>query len=50
MLFEVSGADKQAILARVLDGEDLPASRTRSLGDTVWLVDTAALPESPHDT
>ena len=27
MLFEVSGADKRAILTRVLDGEDLPAGR-----------------------
>lgn len=50
MLFEVGGSDKRAILARVLDGEDLPASRAKSLGDTVWLVDAAALPESSHDT
>ncbi len=27
MLFEVAGAEKRAILTRVLDGEDLPASR-----------------------
>lgn len=45
MLFEVSGAGKRAILTRVLAGEPLPANRTRSNGETVWLVDTAALPE-----
>jgi 6-phosphogluconolactonase len=45
MLFEVSGADKRAILSRVLAGEDLPASRAHSLGETLWLVDRAALPE-----
>lgn len=44
MLFEVSGSDKHAILTQILDGEDLPAARARSLGDTVWLVDAAALP------
>ncbi len=46
MLFELSGADKRAILTRVLAGENLPANRARSSGDTVWLVDTAALPEN----
>jgi 6-phosphogluconolactonase len=46
MLFEVSGADKRAILSRVLAGEDLPAARAHSLTDTVWLVDRAALPEN----
>ena len=30
MLFEVSGADKRAILTRVLAGEDLPAGRAHS--------------------
>lgn len=44
MLFEVSGSDKHAVLTQILDGEDLPAARARSLGDTVWLVDAAALP------
>jgi 6-phosphogluconolactonase len=43
MLFEVSGPDKHAILTRVLAGEDLPATRAQSLGETVWLVDKAAL-------
>src|SRR6266481_8993861 len=45
MLFEVAGAEKRAILTRVLDGENLPANRARSTGETIWLVDTAALPE-----
>jgi 6-phosphogluconolactonase len=43
MLFEVSGAGKRAILTRVLAGEPLPANRARSAGETVWLVDKAAL-------
>jgi 6-phosphogluconolactonase len=46
MLFEVAGADKRAILTRVLEGENLPAGRARALGETVWLVDKAALPEN----
>lgn len=50
MLFEVGGSDKRAILAEVLNSEDLPASRAKSLGDTVWLVDVAAMPGSSHDT
>jgi 6-phosphogluconolactonase len=47
MLFEVTGSEKRAILTRVLAGENLPANRAHSLtGDTVWLVDRAALPEN----
>jgi 6-phosphogluconolactonase len=46
ILFEVAGAQKRAILTRVLDGENLPASRARSTGETIWLVDQAALPEN----
>jgi 6-phosphogluconolactonase len=46
MLFEVSGADKRAIMARVLTGEDLPANRASAIGETNWLVDQAALPEN----
>ncbi|HEY2210234.1 MAG TPA: 6-phosphogluconolactonase [Bradyrhizobium sp.] len=46
MLFEVSGVDKRAILTRVLGGENLPANRAHSMGETIWLVDTAALPET----
>jgi 6-phosphogluconolactonase len=46
MLFEVAGAEKRAILTQVLTSESLPASRARSTGKTVWLVDKAALPEN----
>jgi 6-phosphogluconolactonase/glucosamine-6-phosphate isomerase/deaminase len=46
MLFEVAGAEKRAILTRVLGGENLPANRAHSTGETIWLVDTAALPEN----
>jgi 6-phosphogluconolactonase len=45
MLFEVAGPDKRAILRRVLAGEDLPANRAQSIGETVLLVDEGALPE-----
>lgn len=45
MLFLMSGEDKRAILGRVLTGEDLPANRARSNGETIWLCDRAALPE-----
>jgi 6-phosphogluconolactonase len=46
MLFEAAGPEKRAILARVFGGDNLPANRARSSGETVWLVDQAALPES----
>ena len=46
MMFEASGAGKRAILTRIFDGEDLPATRARSQGETVWLLDKAALPEN----
>jgi 6-phosphogluconolactonase/glucosamine-6-phosphate isomerase/deaminase len=46
MLFEVAGADKRAILRRVLESENLPAGRARSTGETIWLVDQLALPEN----
>jgi 6-phosphogluconolactonase len=46
MLFEVSGVDKRPILTRVLQSEDLPAGRACSSGETIWLVDAAALPEN----
>jgi 6-phosphogluconolactonase len=45
MLFLVTGADKRAILQRVLYGEDLPAHRAYSNGALVWLVDRAAAAE-----
>ena len=44
MLFLVNGRDKREILSRVLAGEDLPASRARSHGEMVWLIDAAAAP------
>jgi 6-phosphogluconolactonase len=43
MLFEAAGQEKRAILKRLLAGENLPANRARSIGDTVLLVDQAAL-------
>lgn len=49
MLFEVSGPEKRAILARVLRAENLPANRAHATDETVWLVDMAALPENFHE-
>lgn len=46
MLFEIAGAEKRAILTRVLGDENLPANQARSIGETVWLIDKAALPEN----
>jgi 6-phosphogluconolactonase len=46
MLFEVDGAGKRDILARVLAGADLPAARAYAVGDLVWLIDRAAAPEA----
>ena len=43
MLFEVAGREKRAILARLSEDESLPANRARSNGETVMLVDRAAL-------
>jgi len=45
MLFEVAGADKRAILTRVFAGENVPANRAHAIGETIWLIDTSALPE-----
>jgi len=47
MLFEVAGKEKRAILDRLATDETLPANRARSLGETVWLVDKAALGGEP---
>jgi 6-phosphogluconolactonase len=49
MLFEASGAGKRAILTRVFAGEDLPANRAHSEGETIWLLDQAALPENVRE-
>jgi 6-phosphogluconolactonase len=46
MLFEVAGSEKRAILTRVVGAEKLPANRAQSIGETIWLVDRAALPEN----
>ena len=46
LLFEVAGPDKRAILTRVLAGENLPANRAQSIGETVLLADKGALPEN----
>ena len=46
MLFEASGHGKRAILTRLFAAENLPANRARSTGETVFLVDQAALPEN----
>jgi len=45
MLFEIAGSGKRAIVTQVLAAENLPAARARSIGETVWLIDQAALPE-----
>jgi 6-phosphogluconolactonase len=45
MLFLMAGPAKRAILTRLLADENLPANCARSGGETVWLVDRAALPE-----
>jgi 6-phosphogluconolactonase len=42
MLFELAGAEKRAILARLSGDQTLPANRARSIGETVLLVDQAA--------
>jgi 6-phosphogluconolactonase len=46
MLFEVAGSGKRAILTRLFAGENLPANRAHSTGETVFVVDHAALPEN----
>jgi 6-phosphogluconolactonase len=46
MLFEVAGVEKRAIVTRLFAGENLPANRARSTGETVWLVDREAIPEN----
>ena len=43
MLFEVSGGGKRAILTRLFANENLPANRARSAGETILLVDRAAV-------
>ena len=45
MLFEVAGREKRAILDKLSKDESLPANRARSIGETVLLVDRAAVGE-----
>jgi 6-phosphogluconolactonase len=45
MLFEVAGKEKRAILDKLSKDESLPANRARSIGETVLLVDRAAVGE-----
>lgn len=49
MLFLVSGQDKRGIVAQALADEELPASRARSSGKTLWLMDQAAAPDCADD-
>jgi 6-phosphogluconolactonase len=50
MLFEVTDSGKRAILARVLEGDNLPAARAHATDETVWLVEKAAVPESFNES
>jgi 6-phosphogluconolactonase len=43
MLFELAGAAKHEILTKLSQDESLPANRARSIGETVLLVDHAAV-------
>jgi 6-phosphogluconolactonase len=45
MLFEIAGHEKHAILDKLSKDESLPANQARSLGETVLLVDRAAVGE-----
>jgi len=47
MLFGIAGKEKHAILTRLLAGENLPANRARSMGETVFLMDEAAFGGEP---
>jgi 6-phosphogluconolactonase len=43
MLFEIAGSGKHAILAKLSEDKTLPANRARSIGETILLVDQAAV-------
>ncbi|MCB1411847.1 MAG: 6-phosphogluconolactonase, partial [Xanthobacteraceae bacterium] len=47
MLFLVGGAEKRDIVARAWRDETLPAARAQARGDTIWLIEATAMPESP---
>ncbi len=46
MLFLASGTEKQAVLTRIAEGENLPAKRAAIAGNALWLIDQAAAPPS----
>ena len=48
MLFLVPDGDKRDVLARVLNGADLPAAHVHADGDLVWLLTRASAPEQRH--
>jgi 6-phosphogluconolactonase len=48
MLFLVHGERKRGILSRVMSDDTLPAARAKAEGETIWLVDRAAHPDSAH--
>jgi 6-phosphogluconolactonase len=51
MIFLCAGAEKKAILERVFSGEDLPAARAfASAGETIWMLDRAAVPPNVRST
>ncbi len=51
VLFLVAGESKRAIVGRVFDGDDLPATRAHAArGETVWLLDRAAAPPNLKET
>jgi 6-phosphogluconolactonase len=45
VVFLAAGAAKQAIVARLAAGEDLPAGRVRATGTLHWMLDRAAAGE-----
>lgn len=45
MLFLVQGRGKREVVARIMQGADLPAARAHAQGDLVWLIDRDATPE-----
>jgi gluconokinase/6-phosphogluconolactonase len=51
MIFLCAGAEKKAILERIFSGEDLPAARAfASAGETIWMLDRAAVPPNARFT
>jgi 6-phosphogluconolactonase len=42
VVFLVAGAEKRAVLARIREGDDLPATRVARDGNALWIVDRVA--------